>query len=398
MANTQVTLIWRCKTDKGWRRFRALYGKNGRVRRGYVLVDGEEQQYPEGIFELRFYQDNKMQHKPVGEDSTEALNAKRRQENLMLTRTTAAAAGVKLVEFPNRKTLAQEFAKFKQAALDRGSPEAEQVYRIAVEEFLSVVGKTYVDELNADDMLRYQRALRARGCSDRTIFNRYANTKAFYLYCGLDPKKIKLVPPKYEEQTPEVYEPEELDAFFLSIKKDESLYAACQLMYQCGLWDQEARYLEWRNVNLRRGVLHIEGNPRYGFKVKDLEQRDVPIPPDLCAWLEAYRKRHPGHVLVAGTKKGKPTTKFLRMVKRAARRAKLNCNQCEGCARLGECSHWFLHKFRATYITTLLRGGMDLRTVMKMSGHANLETVMRYLSPAGDDAVRARVSAIRWAR
>ena len=51
---------------------------------------------------------------------------------------------------------------------------------------------------------------------------------------------------------------------------------------------------------------------------------------------------------------------------------------------------------RATYITTLLRSGMDLRTVMRLSGHADMDSVMRYLRPAGTEEVQDRVNAITW--
>jgi hypothetical protein len=37
---------------------------------------------------------------------------------------------------------------------------------------------------------------------------------------------------------------------------------------------------------------------------------------------------------------------------------------------------------------------MDLRTVMKLSGHSDLASVMRYLAPAGDVAIRAHISTV----
>jgi hypothetical protein len=39
---------------------------------------------------------------------------------------------------------------------------------------------------------------------------------------------------------------------------------------------------------------------------------------------------------------------------------------------------------------------MDLRTVMKLSGHSDLESVMRYLSPAADEAIKKHVSNVKW--
>jgi hypothetical protein len=39
---------------------------------------------------------------------------------------------------------------------------------------------------------------------------------------------------------------------------------------------------------------------------------------------------------------------------------------------------------------------MDLRTVMKFSGHSDLDSVMRYLSPAADAAIKAHVDGVEW--
>ena len=82
--------------------------------------------------------------------------------------------------------------------------------------------------------------------------------------------------------------------------------------------------------------------------------------------------------MVLGTEADNPNTKLLRSLKRAAKRAEVSCGNCDPCLERGECEHWFLHKFRATYITKLLRTGMDLRTAMKLSDYSDLESVMRY--------------------
>jgi site-specific recombinase XerD len=75
--------------------------------------------------------------------------------------------------------------------------------------------------------------------------------------------------------------------------------------------------------------------------------------------------------------------------------AGLNCGTCDGCkSDLHECHHWWLHKFRSTYITKLLRGGVDLRTVMSLSGHSDLASVMRYLRPAEGHSLMAKVNAV----
>jgi hypothetical protein len=78
MANRKVSLLWYCKTPKGWRRFPVLKSKNGRVRTGYVVDAGVEHYYPDGNFQLRTYEGRQTIFKPVGKDAAEALNARNR--------------------------------------------------------------------------------------------------------------------------------------------------------------------------------------------------------------------------------------------------------------------------------------------------------------------------------
>jgi integrase len=115
--------------------------------------------------------------------------------------------------------------------------------------------------------------------------------------------------------------------------------------------------------------------------------------------LMAYREKKPTTHLIFGAGGGEhdvPDGHLLRRLKTLVRNAVLNCGVCDGCKKTKECGRWFLHKFRASYITTLLRNGLDLRTVMKLSGHSDLESVMRYLRPAEDAAIQEKVNTIKW--
>jgi len=396
MPNRKVTLVRLCKTETGWRRYPAVIGRNGRVRPNFVSVGGKQREYPEGRYQLRMYEGSRMIYRDVGDNAAQALTAQIKAEHVLAAKVEAKAGGVRVEEdTPGRLSLYRGLNRFIQAAKDRGSDSAALVYEKDCKGFLRIVGKTYVDEIIDEDLLRYQRELRKQGKSPRTIYNRHRSVVSFLRFLRLDTKTLAPIPPKFEKSLPEVYSPEELNAFFASIK-DERLCLTFELLLKTGLREQEGMYLYWSNVDLKAGVLRVRSKPELGFTIKDSEERDIPIPEDLLARLKAYRAKHPKIRFVTGTKTDKPNTKLLRTLKRLARAAELNCGQCPGCREHNECNEWFLHKFRSTCITQLLRSGMDLRTVMKFSGHSDLESVMRYLSPAGDEAIKAHVNAVKW--
>jgi integrase/recombinase XerD len=88
-----------------------------------------------------------------------------------------------------------------------------------------------------------------------------------------------------------------------------------------------------------------------------------------------------GNALVFCTKSGCPDTQMIRALKRTAVRAGLDPER------------YWLHKFRATFVTRHLAAGVDLRTVQAWLGHTNLESTIRYLKPAGHETVREKVNA-----
>jgi site-specific recombinase XerD len=85
--------------------------------------------------------------------------------------------------------------------------------------------------------------------------------------------------------------------------------------------------------------------------------------------------------LVFSTASGQRDTHMLRALKRNAVKAGLNPDD------------FWLHKFRATFATTHLQAGIDLRTVMTWIGQTNLESIIRYLKPARNKSVIEKVNS-----
>ena len=396
MANKKVTLIRHCKTDAGWRRYPIVMGGNGRVKPGYVLVQGKQVANDTGHYELRYYAGSALKYENVGTNASDALAACVRKTKLLGVKEDAKDAGATIVEERGRMSLRKALKAFVEAAEDRGSKVASKLYLRASKEFLEIVGKTYVDEITSDDFGKFQRALAKRGLAPRTISNLHKQVVSFLRSAGVAPDAIPKKAPAYDKTLPEVYTTEQLSAFFGSLKTDYDR-VAFNLLYQTGLREQEVIFLHWTDIDMRRKTLLVSAKPELGFRIKDREERAIPLGDSLVTMLQDYREMNPKKVFVIGTTSDLPNHKLLLKLKRLVHNGGLNCGVCRTCKERNACEVWFLHKFRATYITTMLRNGLDLRSVMQLSGHSDIESVMRYLRPAEGDALRAKVNSIEWA-
>ena len=99
-----------------------------------------------------------------------ALTALQKEKQFLAARHLLAdVPTVQLVEEPGRAILSKQLQRFITAAKDRGATVAADAYQRCSEEFLLVTGKVYVDQIVADDLTDYHKALRKRGMSDRTV-------------------------------------------------------------------------------------------------------------------------------------------------------------------------------------------------------------------------------------
>jgi integrase len=394
VANRKVILLRYCKTPKGWRRYPVAIGGNGRIRPNYVLVDGKPREYSEGHYQIRFYEGAKPVYRSVGHNAQDALRERDKQAQLLIARDAAVASGTVLMEEPGRVLLSKYADKFVQAAHDREAHVVAKSYRLAVDEFLADSGRTYGDQITAEDIAGHHKTLR-KTRSARTVHNRHVLLKAFLTYCGV-PEAIKgKKPPKFDKTLPEIYENGDLNPFFASLSEPYHRLIF-KMLLMTGLREQEAMYLEWPDISHSNKTLTIRSKPSLGFRIKDKEERSVPLPNELLTMLKAYQKAHPKKRFVLGNVNDKPNTHLLRLLKLLVRTGGLNCGHCEGCNDRKECERWFLHKFRATYCTQLLRSGLDLKTVQTMMGHSDLASTMRYLRPQEHAHTQSKINSIRW--
>lgn len=401
MANVKVSLVRRCKTPKGWRFYPVAMSANGRLKANTVIVDGAEVVYSTGTYVLRQYQGQKLVWTRIEGGPSEALAALNLARKRSSAKAAAADAGIQVVSNPDRESIRDARNRFVDSAIARGSKEAAEVYGRSLDEFLETCTKAYTDQIDHSDVVAFHKAMRRRECSDRTVFNRHMHLRSFLIFLGLSGPKLDEVAgkkaPRFEKQLVDIYEKGDLEAFFEKAVETPYHEVFYDLLLETGLREREAMHLEWVDLKFDRNVLKVESKPRYKHKIKDAEEREIPLSESLVEKLKTYREGHQQDHLVFGRTSTTPDGHLLRRLKTLVRKAGLNCGRCEGCQkRISECEKWYLHKFRATFITTLLRGGMDLRTVMTLSGHSDLASVERYIRPADAKAVQSLVNSIKF--
>lgn len=391
--NKTVTLLRYAKVaDIGWRRGAAVIGKTGKVKPDWMLVNGIEVYAPDGHYELRTYKGKIPTYINVGNDPAEALAACDREQKLLDARNS----GISVQETPKRKTLAQLRDKFLEKRLSRGSEDAKANYRVVVMEFVAVSGRTFPEQIEDTDVIRYCDGLERRGLSPRTRANRYATLRGFLRYCGIDYKKLmderdhKMLK-KFVKTDVETYTDEEIEKL-IAATDDTRHKLLWEFLWKTGFRMQEAMHVEFTDIDYKHRTVSVREKKHLGFSPKDAEERTVPLPNGLADKLAEWQKANPKKRLVFGTRSDKPDNHFLEYLKAIAKEAGLNCGACAACKERGECERFFLHKFRASYATRVL-SKTDVRTVMKLMGHSDLASTMRYLQPAKGEVMQNAVNA-----
>jgi integrase/recombinase XerD len=140
------------------------------------------------------------------------------------------------------------------------------------------------------------------------------------------------------------------------------------LLYGCGLRCMEVRNIELRHLDFDRRLLHI-------VQSKGNKDRYVPLSEHLIRGIKKYiSAEHPCKYLFEGTGNvegkgfdGRYSQRGVQWaVKTVARQA-------------GILKEVHTHMLRHTYATHLLEDGVNILTVQKLLGHANIDSTMVYL-------------------
>lgn len=380
----QVNITKRIDTPEGRRFCPVILGAGGRVKPDWVLVDDRQEKHPEGTYYLDWTEDGVRRRIAVGTDATAAYNCRNRKQSEL----EAIAQGLEVtnpIEDDSRLRLraaAEDFLEDIQLSRQR---KTWLGYCLSLKYFKECCSKTYVEDIERKDLLRFAVFLRdEKELAPRSVHNRFAEVLTFLHAQGV-PKLIgKNDHPRFVDQEVEIYEDDQLSTLHaVSSPYHSTLY---DFFLMSGFREQETMHLFWDNIRFNANIVEMRCKPLFQWTPKAYKEREVPVPTILLDRLDDYRrtlpaKRAAAKTLIFSTASGKRDKHMLRALKRNARKSGQNPDD------------FWLHKFRATFATTHLQAGVDLRTVMTWMGQTNLESIIRYLKPARNSTLIDKVNS-----
>ena len=284
--------------------------------------------------------------------------------------------------------------------------------------YCSVEGVEYIQDIDKKIVLRFKPFLRESKdrygfpISDRTVFNHFLNAVSFLNEYEVDHGLKESDWPTFEEKEVSVYSDSEFNTLLAVANVEER--DVLEFFFGVNFRNGEGAHTEWHDIDFDQKEVSIYSKEqKYDWRVKDKEKRIVPVSDVLVERLRDRRRRHPDDILVFQNRNGRPDVHLLRIIKRVALRAGLNCGHCvaktkgkhpckhpackEGlsCRHHPVCKKWIIHTLRKTWATNRSRAGMDVETLRDFLGHSSLATTQRYLKAAkrSDPKTREQINA-----
>jgi integrase/recombinase XerD len=214
-----------------------------------------------------------------------------------------------------------------------------------------------------------------QGIKSRSTARLLSSIKRFYQYCVRE-QSIKEDPsdridaPKLGRSLPKFLSEAEVEALLDAPDLKDPLgvrdRTMLELLYATGLRVSELVALKMDQINLRQGVVRVQG--------KGNKERLVPLGEEALSWLEDYLKdaRHQitpaaasDYVFTTRRQSAMTRQAFWYLIKRYAN-------------KVGIKKHLTPHTLRHCFATHLLNHGADLRVVQMLLGHSDLSTTQIY--------------------
>lgn len=320
---------------------------------------------------VRFTENGKRAMRPLGKDFAYAVGS---------WRTYVVRAALQENDFdlpqgiPSAEHVTLTEARDKYFA-DRQDLDVKsvQTYRLAIDGFISSCRKTYIEDVDAQDMKNFMNWLSAQPMKKRkhsnparTRANRVGHVAIFLKKFGREKLLKKSEYPKFHEKKIVAHPDEELSLLYGFANPEEQFL----LDFFIGSMAREAEASNCRYEDLTGTTLTIYG--------KQHKTRTVEISPRLAAAIRERREESKSEYLFPNGG-GKPNQHLLRDLQHLANKA-------------GAKFHTELHKLRKTGASRRYRNGELTVTLMRELGHGSLDITEKYLCDVRPEEAKKAVA------
>ncbi|MFZ3262460.1 MAG: phage integrase SAM-like domain-containing protein [Terriglobales bacterium] len=296
--------------------------KNKKLKAGFCLVGGQEEEHPEGTYNLRYAVNGVSRWETLEgvADDVVRIRMERREQlahpkgvlakyvrNGITVRPQTPAEPT-----PEHYGLADEIKTYL-GNVEKLAPRTYTNYKLTLSQFQESCGKIFVHQITKQDLQAFDSFLLKRGDEDRTRANKIQHLVTFLRNkegrrAGppIEGVSIKV---KYVEAPPEAYTRQELEELFrVSSEDDKMLW---RFFLGTGFRESEVSVAEYTDVNPDTSQICADEKPYFDFRPKDCEKRLVPISDELIIQLKARKN---GCSLIFH-KNGRPDGHLLRRLK-----------------------------------------------------------------------------------
>lgn len=249
-----------------------------------------------------------------------------------------------------------------------------KTYRNEFLQLLQLLKKKPVHELTPEDLRRYMLyCFEKLKLTENTLHSRI-NAIKFYYEQVLGKEKFfwEIPRPKKPQQIPKFFNQDEIAAIIKAVGNIKHK-TMLMLAYSSGLRVSEVVLLKTKNIDSKRMCILIE-------QAKGKKDRMVMLSPLLLVMLREYWKKYKpakNGYLFEGQNKNEPySTRSLQLILAAAKK------------KAGILKPGSVHALRHSFATHLLDRGTDVTMIMKLLGHNDIKTTLRYLHITNRDMMQ----------
>ncbi|WP_457681072.1 tyrosine-type recombinase/integrase [Thermovibrio sp.] len=304
-----------------------------------------------------FQRENGVWYVEFGRGKKRSLRTRNKAEAIRLYNKLKREylAGRLLILKEGQKVLLSEFTNdYLDWAVENLAPATYRKRAYILRNFRELIGDLYVQDLSTRHLDDYVRQVLATGASRTTTNTHIRHLKAVFtkaveweLLKENPFRKYKLL--KVQQKPPAFLLPGQVDKVLKVIDEPEWRFVFKLFVYT-GMRLSEVANLQWRDIDLHRGVITVR-------KAKNYQTRVIPIHPKLKEELES---RYPAVGKVVGYHKDY----IYHRLKDYFRKA--------GFPELR------VHDLRHTFASLMVMSGVDLKTVQELLGHRDYRTTEIY--------------------